>query len=303
MNAGKLSKVKVPYPMPPALNEEQRERHMAWSVSQGYPRVKYRTMTDETMQIVAYGPSIEDTWQEINPDKPLITMSGSLQFLLGKGLKPRYGRWFHAHVDPRSDNLAVVERHKDVIYLMGSCAHPKMFKLLDGMKIVLWHAVSGAHTKTWIEQNDPGQVLVAAGSTIGLSSIHLGGVFGYRHFEVHGMDGSFKGDARHAGPHGGIVQGKRPSVVNGAYQTSRLMDNANLEVQNMLRVFPLFCVFHGEGVIQDWVRKANLHNAAVHGTPEAQNVRNGRYIPISYEQAKEFNLQGLPLINEFVEAD
>ena len=293
-----LTKIAVPYPMPPALNEDQREKHMAWSVAQGYPRIKYREMTEQTMQIIGYGPSIADTWKEINPDKPLITMSGSLQFLLQKGLKPRYGRWFHAHVDPRSDNLGVVERHKDVIYLMGSCAHPKMFKLLDGMKVVLWHAVSGKHTKTWVEEHDPGQILVAAGSTIGLSSIHLGGVFGYRHFEIHGMDGSFKGDARHPGPHGGMVQGKRPSIVNEAYQTSRLMDNANVEVQNTLKVFPIFCVFHGDGVIQDWVSKAGLHNAAIHGTPQADSVRNGKYVPISMDDARELHRQGMPLVRQ-----
>ena len=297
-----LTKVAVPYPMPPAMNEDQRENHMAWAVKQGYPRIKYRPMTEQTMQIIAYGPSLADTWQDINPDKPLITMSGSLKFLLEKGLKPRYGHWFHAHVDPRIDNLDVVVRHEKVIYLMGSCSHPKMFKMLEGMKVVLWHGLSGGHTKQWVAENDPGQVLVAAGSTIGLSSIHVGGVFGYRHFEIHGMDGSFKSDTRHAGPHGGIKHGQIPSVLNPDYMTSRLMDNANVEIQAMLRNFPLFCVFHGDGVVQDWVGKANMHNAARAGTPHADEVRTSKYEEVSIEEMRSLYRAGVPLIKDHVVA-
>lgn len=295
-----LVNVSVPYPMPPALNEEIRERHMAWAVKQGFPRVKYREMTNQTMQIIGYGPSLADTWREINPDKPLITMSGALKVLLDNGLTPREGKWFHAHVDPRADNMGVVPQRQDVIYLMGSCAHPKMFKHLEGCPIALWHGMSGPHTKDWIAENDPGQVLVAAGSTIGLSAIHLAGVFGFRHFEIHGMDGSFRGDARHAGPHGGFVQGQRPSKLNEAYMTSRLMDNANFEIVAMLKNFPLFCVFHGDGVMQDWIGKAGLHNAARHGTPQADVVRRSMYEEISLDEAERLNRAGMPILNQAV---
>jgi len=216
-------KVPVPYPMAPAVDESIREQHMAWAVAQGYPRIKYRPMTDQTMQIIGYGPSLADTWPDINPAKPLITMSGSLRYLLERGLTPKWGRWFHVEVDPRPHKVAALERHPDVIYLIGSCAHPKLFKFLEGMKVVLFHARSGPHTKAWVREHDPEQVLVAAGSTVGLTAIHVGGVFGYRHFEIHGMDGSFRGDARHCGPHGGIVHGQRASLLNHEYMTSRMM--------------------------------------------------------------------------------
>ena len=292
-----VTQVAVPYEMPMAIDESHRERHMAWSVKQGYPRIKYRPMTDQTMQIVGYGPSLEDTWREINPEKPLITMSGSLRFLLAKGLKPRWGKWFHVEVDPREHKIGMLERHEDVVYLIGSCAHPKLFKYLEGMHVSLFHARSGPHTKTWIFENDPGQVLVAAGSTVGLTAIHVGGVFGYRHFEIHGMDGSFRGDARHAGQHGGIVHGQRPSLLNPDYMTSRLMENTNYEIRVMLQNFPMFCVFHGDGVVQDWVGKANLHNAARAGTPHADVVRKSSYEEVTVEQARELHLTcGLPVL-------
>lgn len=293
-----IKKVAVPYPMMPALSEEVRERHMAWSVSQGYPRIKYRTMTNHTMQVIGYGPSLHDTWKDINPEKPLITVSGALKFLLEKGLEPRWGKWFHIEVDPRPHKIEVLARHEKVIYVIGSCAHPKLFKYLEGMHVVLFHAMSGPHTKTWVAENDPNQVMVAAGSTVGLTAIHVGGVFGYRHFEIHGMDGSFRGDSRHAGFHAGMVQGQRPSQINPDYMTSRMMDNANFEVKAMLKNFPIFCVFHGDGVIQDWVGKANLHNAARAGTEKADVVRNSIFKEVSIEEARELYKAGVPLIQE-----
>lgn len=289
-------KISVPYPMPAALSEDHREEHMRWSVSQGFPRIKYRSMTSQTMQIIGYGPSLADTWKDINPDKPLMTMSGSLSYLLEKGLKPKFGRWFHVEVDPRPHKIKVLARHEEVIYLVGSCAHPDLFKYLDGMKVVLFHARSGDHTKQWVAQNDPGQVLVSAGSTVGLTAIHVGGVFGYRHFEIHGMDGSFRGEKRHAGPHAGFVQGQRPSMINPDYMTSRLMDNTNFEIRAMLKNFPVFCVFHGDGVVQDWVGKADLHNAARAGTEKAKQVRTSDYEEVSIEEAEALYKAGLPLL-------
>lgn len=285
--------------MPPALDESIRERHMLWAVTQGYPRIKYRPMTNQTMQIIGYGPSLEDTWRKIDQEKPLITTSGALRFLIGKGLTPVYGKWFHAHVDPRLDNLQSIQSpQKDVVYLMGSCAHPEMFKALDGYHVALWHGTSGRHTRQWILENDPEQVLVTAGSTVGISAIHLGGVFGFQHFEIHGMDGSFKGDARHAGPHGGFIHGQRPSTLNPAYMTSRLMDNANVEIISMIRNFPVFCVFHGDGVMQDWVRKNKPLNAACDMTPEADSVRNMKYVEITHKEAQVLRKQGMPIVQQ-----
>jgi hypothetical protein len=283
--------------MAPAMSEAQREAHMAWAVAQGYPYIKFRPMTNQTMQIIGYGPSLADTWQDINPRKPLITVSGALRFLLEKGLKPRPGFWFHIECDPRPHKIKVLERHPDVVYAIGSCAHPELFKYLDGMKVALFHARSGEHTYQWVAENDPGQVLVSAGSTVGLTAIHVGGVFGYRHFEIHGMDGSFRGDSRHAGPHYGIKLGQIPSTLNPGYMTARMMENTNHEIRAMLKNFPIFCVFHGEGLVQDWIGKANLHNAARAGTAHADVVRNSQYEEVSMEEARALHAGGLPLVS------
>lgn len=279
--------VQVPYPMPPAIGEPTREKFMAWAVKQGYPRIKFRKMTDYMVQIACYGPSLEDSWRDINPERPLITVSGALKFLLDKGLKPRFGRWFHIEVDPRPHKIEVLARDERVVYVIGSCSSPQLFKYLEDMHVVLFHAMSGPHTREWVAANDPGQVLVAAGSTVGLTAIHVGGVFGFRHFEIHAMDGCYRGEARHAGPHGGMAHGRRPSLLDPAYTTSRMMDNANYEILAMVRNFPMFAVFHGDGLVQAQIEKANFYNAAKAGTAHADVVRRLSFEEFSPEQVVE----------------
>ncbi|HZD13340.1 MAG TPA: 6-hydroxymethylpterin diphosphokinase MptE-like protein, partial [Candidatus Binatus sp.] len=294
----RFKQVKVPYPMPPAVDEKYREEFMAWAVKQNTPRIRAFKIGDESLTIVGYGPSLVDTWQKIKP--PLIVTSRALKFLLEKGLKPEFGKWFYAGVDPRPNNLEfITPPHKDVIYLMGSVSYPKTWKLLRkaGVKVFMWHAISGEHTEDWVRQNDPGQILVGAGSTVGLCAVHLGGILGYRHFEIHGFDGCFRDGKRHAGEHSGHEQEKIEIEQNGrVFVTSKIMQNGNVEVQNMLKVFPIFCVFHGDGMVPNWVEHENLMNAAIDGTPKAETVRKTLYREVSREQAEELKEQGLPVL-------
>ena len=290
-----IKKIPVPYPMPPAIDEKVREKQMAIAIEQGFPMLKARVIGNETITIVGYGPSLEDTWKEIKP--PLITMSGSLKFLLEKGLKPGPG-WFHVDVDPRSHKLALLGLHPEVTYLMGSVCHPKAWEVLKGMKVFLWHAMSGDHTPEWIRDNHVDNMLVAAGSCIGLCAVHIGGVLGYRRFEIHGFDGSWRGDKRHAGIHTGMLQGKLEAINPSGrkFITSRLMANSNEEVKYMLKNFPIFCVFHGDGLMQDWVSTCGLWNAAVDGTSKAESIRHLAFRMVSKTEAMRLMQSGVPVL-------
>ena len=259
----------VPYPMPAALGEEVRQGQMAICLTRKLPKMWPKPIGDGSLTLACYGPSLKDTWQDMK--RPIVSMSGSHNFLIERGVVPD----FHNDMDPRNHKLShILKPHKDVQYLMASVCHPFTWAILKGYNLKTWHVISGKNTRTWIEQYDPRTMLVAGGSTIGLASLHVGGMLGYRHFEIHGMDGCWKDDARHAGKHYGHEHKPIDYVLDGkTYKTSKIMMNANMELLNMLRNFPFFAVLHGTGLQQDLIAKADLDNAAIHGTEKADLVR------------------------------
>ena len=158
-----------------------------------------------------------------------------------------------------------------------------MFDVLAGQKISIWHVRSDATTVDWVREREPDGFVVNTGSTVGMASIHIGGILGYRHFEIHGMDGCIRDGKRHAGPHYGHAQGGITwDAGRVTYQTSRIMSNACAEVINTFRLFPIFGVFHGQGLQQALIdEEYALDNVALAGTPKAEMVR--RYKAVFFD--------------------
>lgn len=266
--------MKVPYQLVCAVQTEQRHSYMAKAMGHGFPMIKPVPIEDgRSISIVCYGPSLKDTWQDIKP--PMITVSGSLKFMQERGITPDY----HVDVDPRKHKTNhITPPVPGVHYIMATCCHPDTWDILKGQKTSIIHAFSADDTKTWVAQNDPNGILIQPGSTVGMAAIHIGGLLGYRHFEIHGMDGSIRDGERHAGPHYGHKQGGVTWDAGGVtYQTSKIMSNACAEMINTVRMFPIFCVFHGSGLLQALLaEEPNLPNIALAGTANADIVRKAR---------------------------
>jgi hypothetical protein len=106
------------------------------------------------------------------------------------------------------------------------------------------------------------------------------------------MDGSIRDGRRHAGPHYGHSQGGVTWQAGGVvYQTSQIMSNACAEVVNSCRMFPIFPVFHGQGLQQALIyEETDLPNAAVAWDREkADKVRGMRMRIIGYYNAKDLS--------------
>lgn len=266
--------MKIPYQMVAAMPVPERLQQMAIAIAQGFPRLGAVPIREgESVSIACYGPSLADTYSQMT--RPIISMSGATRFLADRGIVPD----FHIDMEPRVHKVKHLEPPVDgVTYLMASVCHPQTWEVLKGQKVVLWHTNSGAGTAEWLAQHDPGQLLVKGGSSIGLTALHIGGLLGFRHFEIHGMDNSKRDGQRHAGPHYGHAQGGYTWQANNVvYDTSRIMSNACAEMINYLDAFPIFCVFHGEGLMQALVQKHNAANACRAGEAEkAATVRRAR---------------------------
>lgn len=152
----------------------------------------------EPIAIVCFGPSLNDTWEEIRNFKWIITCSGSHRFLLDRGIVPTW----HVEVDPREHKVALLgEPDPRVEYLVASTCHPAYFDhLKDGPNVVLWH----------IFQNEPdayrvlprGEWYVLGGTNVGLRAMALARLFGFRNQVIFGMDGCQRDEVhKHATAH------------------------------------------------------------------------------------------------------
>src|SRR5690349_14066304 len=117
-------KQNVSYAIPLWLRDEQIKLSIA--------RVKARIkppdspLRTEPCAIVCFGPSLNQTWQEIRRlnIRHIFTCSGSHKFLIERGVIPTW----HVEVDPRPHKVQLIGKpHPDVEYLIASTCHPKVF--------------------------------------------------------------------------------------------------------------------------------------------------------------------------------
>lgn len=255
--------MKIPYNLTAAVSVEQRYAQMVSAIARPLPRLERLAIDDRAvLSIACYGPSLRDTWQDLRP--PILSMSGATKFLYERGITPDY----HIDMDPRAHKaMTSLPPVPGVTYLVASVCVADYFDALAraGSKVVLWHTVSSNWQQdlNWVAEHDPGQLVVSSGSTIGLGAIQLGGILGFRRFEIHGMDGSFADGQRHAGPHAGKKQPPTFTWDAGGvtYRTSQIMANAVAETVNTCKNFPIFCVFYGNGLTQALIREEGLPNA------------------------------------------
>lgn len=182
--------------------------------------------------IACYGPSLKDTWpalkeQALDPNADVVSVSGAHDFLLEKGIVPR----FHIECDPRAhkaDNIA--RPHPDTEYLLSSMCHPKMFEKLDGAKIKLWHSSDGEVARKIVDELKSQAPIIFGGGSVGLRSIPVMYRIGYRNWAIHGMDCSVSSDGQDkwAGPHAQKENQKDHQLVTVEYNGRHFLTTAIL---------------------------------------------------------------------------
>ena len=210
------------YPMRNSYTLAAEIRQIGECVAKGYPRLALQPLRSDWCSIVGFGPSLHDTWREI--ENPAMTTSGAHDFLIARGLVP----FWHAECDGRDHKTKHLEHpHQDCVYLMATICNPLMWKQLEGHKVWRWHCANGQHVVEWIGKNDDGAILIAGGSTVGLAAIHLAGILGFRKFRIFGFDGNYREGVRHAGKHYGPPQKRIEHKIGGrTWVTTPQMYNA-----------------------------------------------------------------------------
>jgi len=145
--------------------------------------------------VVGSGPSLKANWQKLRAFRgDIIACNAACQFLLGKGITPKYMFCFDA--DPLM--LEFMTPHPDITYLLASRCPPKAFELIAGCKLVIWHAGGDTHLERLLQEAGKFTEPMVSGGTAAITrSMVLAQAMGYMDIHLWGADSSFSNGDTH----------------------------------------------------------------------------------------------------------
>lgn len=234
----------VTYCVPLWLRDEQ----IKLSIARVKGRIEGATaLRKEPIAVVCYGPSLNETWEEIKKFKYIISGSGSHKFLLERGIVPTW----HVEVDPRAHKAELIgPPHKDVEYLIASCCHSKVLDLLEGHNVKLWHVFATEEESMRILPQ--GEWAITGGSNVGLRQMTIARFLGFQDLHVFGMDGSEGKSGKHAAAHPSQPAGHSITEYKGLHYktTPAMLECARQTFHELNQMKDVKATFYGNGLVQ-----------------------------------------------------
>ena len=137
--------------------------------------------------IVGSGPSLKQNWRQLLDFKgDIVACNAAFQFLLAKGITPKYMMCFDA--DPLA--LEFITPREGVTYLIASRCPPEAFDILAGSRVVCWHAAGDTNVRALLEKAGRMEPMVIGGSAAVTRAMILAAPIGYREIHIYGGDSS-----------------------------------------------------------------------------------------------------------------
>jgi len=165
---------------------------------------QYKNTGKGTLLICGGGPSLADelkTIRKLSKKAKVLSCNKTHDYLLKRKIKSDYT----CLLDPKEwvkDYVANPVRRTR--YLVAGQCHPMVFDKLKNYNVILWHGgvdYYGEEFPTKILQKEfPERAwqTIAGGTTVGLRSVLVGYLLGYRDFRLFGFDSSLREDKAHA---------------------------------------------------------------------------------------------------------
>ena len=200
--------------------------------------------------VVGSGPSLKTNWQELRDfDGDIVACNASCQFLLEKGVVPDYMMCFDA--DPLV--MEFFTPHPDITYLLASRIPPKVFEILKGCRIVIWHAAGDEKIREKLEEDERMEPMIVGGSAAVTRAMMLVLPIGYDDLHIYGGDSSFANGDTHIRK--STTDERRMSIKCG----DRVFEIApwmTMQVEDLKLLAPLLkklgikLHLHGDGLLQ-----------------------------------------------------
>lgn len=239
-------KQKVSYCIPLWLRDLQIKANIARVKGriEGYPEGQTRP---DPVAVVCFGPSLNDTWEQVRDFKYVISCSGSHKFLLDRGIVPTW----HVEVDPRKHKVALMgPPHPGVEYLIASTCHSAVLDHLEGHRVKLWHVFDSAEEGQRILPQ--GEWAVTGGVSVGLRALTMARFLGFVDLHVFGMDGCEGATGKHAAAHPNQAPGADSVEYGGKtyLTTPGFLEAARTTWHELDQMPDVRATFYGEGLVQ-----------------------------------------------------
>lgn len=156
---------------------------------------EFRKLKNELpIALVGGGPSLSKTIDKVREYKTIFACGSVHDYLRKEGIVPTYAGI--CDPDPVSINY-FKNPHPETKYLIASACDPKIFEHLDKYPIVMWHCHSDDYNDKLaeIEKDYEG---VGGGCTIGLRSVCIAIMCGYRNIDFFGFDSCLSDEQTYA---------------------------------------------------------------------------------------------------------
>ena len=234
-----------------ANSVEDITRNIEHSLEQDYiPFNELIGTKSGAVAVVGSGPSLKTNWHLLRDfDGDIVACNASCQFLLEKGIVPTYMMCFDA--DPLA--MEFFTPHPDITYLLASRIPPKVFDILKGCRIVVWHAAGDENIRDILEKHRRMEPMIVGGSAAVTRAMMLVLPIGYREIHIYGGDSSFANGETHIRK--STTDERRMSIKCG----SRVFEIApwmTMQVEDLKMLAPLIKKFniklhlHGDGLLQ-----------------------------------------------------
>lgn len=246
-----------PQPVQYCIQNWLRDEQVKINCARTLPGVEpVATVRVEPIAIVCYGPSLNDTWEQVRDYQYIMTGSGAHRFLLDRGIVPTW----HVEVDPRPHKITLMGAPDPrVEYLIPSCCHPAVFDHLEGQTVKMWHAYSAEDD--WMRMLPAGAWALTGGSNVGLRQMAMARFLGFTEQHIFGMDGCEGPTGKHAAAHPMQAETFDTTVYRGVeYRTTpAFLECARRTFHELDEMPDVRATFFGEGLVQamakDYVRK------------------------------------------------
>lgn len=240
--------------LPFAVNTWERRNRVSRHAYKG-PILQIRPPHERAAAVVGFGPSLEDTIDELKAlDADIFTVSGAHDYLIERGIIPTG----HVEIDPRAHKAKFLEKpHRDITYYLATGCDDATFANVEGHKLVVWnlYTYQDGDDAFFKQVHGPEAYSLDVGCSVGNAAMVVAGCLGYRNFHVFGMDCSTKGGRRHAAEHHGPYQFPCGVTLNGRrFDTTPQMIAAAQDFITLIARMggPNFTI-HGDGLLQSWI--------------------------------------------------